>query len=77
LPKEWHSLDVWKSVKIFEPEVVSTDDSPHGMQNILARLQTKNSDIPCFQTILVDPAPESGQDRDIGLTGMLSYEVDS
>ena len=72
LPNEWHLLDVWKSVKILEPEVVSTDDSAHGMQNILAHLRTRNSDIPCFQTILVDQALESGQDRDIGLTGMLS-----
>jgi len=71
LPHEWHLLDVWKSVKIREPEVVSTDDGQPIMRNILARLQTKNSDIPCFQTVVIDPAPESGQDRDIGLTGML------
>jgi hypothetical protein len=73
LPHEWHLLDVWNSVKIREPEVVSTDDGQPIMQNILARLQTKNSDIPCFQTVVVDPAPESGQDRDIGLTGMLLF----
>ena len=57
-------------MKIQEPQIVSADDGQPGMWSILARLQTKNSDIPCFQTILVDPAPESGQDRDVGLAGM-------
>lgn len=75
LPKEWELLDIWTSVKIREPQVVSADDGQPGMRNILARLQTKNSSVPCFHTVLVDPAPESGQDRDVGLTGMYSYII--
>jgi hypothetical protein len=75
LPKEWELLDIWTSVKIREPQVVSADDGQPGMRNILAQLQTKNSSVPCFHTVLVDQAPESGHDRDVGLTGMYSYII--
>jgi len=69
LPKEWTLLDVWSSVKIREPPIITTDDDKHSMHRVLARLYTKNNNVPCFQTVLIDPNPESGETRDIGITG--------
>ena len=71
LPSEWDLLDIWTSVKICEPPIVSTDNDQPGMRKIFARLHTKKDHVPYFQTVLVDPAPDSGQDRDVGLVGKL------
>ena len=69
LPNEWTLLDVWSSIKIREPPVISAEEDKPSMCRVLARLNTKNSNVPCFQTVLVDPNPESGETRDVGING--------
>jgi hypothetical protein len=73
LPIQWNLLDIWTSVKIHEPPVISTDDDKPEMRKILARLRTQKENVPYFQTVLIDPAPDSGQDRDVGLAGKPSF----
>jgi hypothetical protein len=69
LPNEWALLDVWSSIKICEPPVISTEEDKPSMCRVLAHLNTQNNNVPCFQTVLVDPNPESEETRDVGING--------
>lgn len=73
LPQGWDLLDIWSSVKVCEPDIVSVDDDSVGTQRLLARLRTKDSAVPCFQTVLVDKAPEDGESREVGISGTLNF----
>lgn len=76
-PIDWRYLDVWSQVKVRKPEILELDSimKDDSYQRILARLKTDSNDFPCFQTVLVDPDPDSGEIRLDGIQGFRIAQI--